>query len=380
MSDAPTTILVIEDEVFIRESLCDYLEDRGFRVLGAENGRVGLEIFERESPDLVLTDLRMPEVDGLEVLRCAVALSPSTPLIVVSGTGNIADSVQALRLGAWDYVLKPINDLSIILHVVEKALERARLQRENVAKDVQLRHALKQLREDEDAGRKMQMKLLPPSPFMVEPYTFAQRVEPSTGLSGDFMDYFVVNEEDIVFYSADVSGHGISSALVTVLLRSFMRTQIDKYLDQGDVAVLHPDRLLTRWNRELIEFDLSKHITMFYAVLRRASNTLSYGNGGQFPPPILFSRSGVEVLRDKGTAVGLFPDAQFETVSLDLPESFFMTVYSDGILEVIPEETLDGKLAFLQTLNTPATIATFMDRAQSIPELPDDVAVLSVAR
>jgi signal transduction histidine kinase len=73
----------------------------------------------------------MPEVDGLEVLRRAGELSPETPLIVVSGTGCISDSVQALRLGAWDYILKPIDDISLISLAVQRALERARLLREN---------------------------------------------------------------------------------------------------------------------------------------------------------------------------------------------------------------------------------------------------------
>ncbi len=131
MHDTIITILVIEDEEILRESLADYLEDRDFRVVTAENGRVGLEVFARESPDLVLTDLRMPEVDGLDVLCRARELSPETPLIVVSGTGNISDSVQALRFGAWDYILKPVEDMSIIALAVDKALERARLRREN---------------------------------------------------------------------------------------------------------------------------------------------------------------------------------------------------------------------------------------------------------
>ncbi len=133
MNEATTTILVIEDEEILRESIADYLEDRNFRVLTAENGSVGIEVFARARPDLVLTDLRMPEVDGLDVLRRVGELSPDTPLIVVSGTGRISDAVQALRLGAWDYILKPVEDLSIITLAADKALERARLRRENRA-------------------------------------------------------------------------------------------------------------------------------------------------------------------------------------------------------------------------------------------------------
>jgi len=127
----PATILIIDDEAIIRQSFADYLEDQGYQILTAENGRRGLEILEREQPDLMLTDLRMPEVNGLEVITRSRQRVPDTPIIVVSGAGRIDDAVQALRLGAWDYILKPVTDMSVLEHRVEKALEKARLIREN---------------------------------------------------------------------------------------------------------------------------------------------------------------------------------------------------------------------------------------------------------
>ncbi|WP_435686234.1 GGDEF/EAL domain-containing response regulator [Sedimenticola selenatireducens] len=127
------TILTIDDEQAIRESFHLYLEDYGYRVLEAENGRVGIALFESQNPDLVLVDLRMPEVDGLQVLDYVVSNAPDTPIIVVSGTGVIGDVIQALHLGAWDYMLKPVQDLSVLLHAVKKNLERSRLSRENRA-------------------------------------------------------------------------------------------------------------------------------------------------------------------------------------------------------------------------------------------------------
>jgi PAS domain S-box-containing protein len=126
-NDSRNTILVIEDEAPVRMSIKAYLEDHGYKVIEAENGRVGLEVFWRESLDLILVDLRMPEVDGLEVLASVAAESPDIPTIVVSGTGVIRDAVEALRLGAWDYVLKPIADMDVLLHAVQKTLERSKL-------------------------------------------------------------------------------------------------------------------------------------------------------------------------------------------------------------------------------------------------------------
>lgn len=125
------TILIIDDEQAIRQSFADCLEDYNYLTITAENGRVGLEKFERSNVDLVLVDLRMPEVDGLEVLDKISDISPDTPLIVISGTGVISDAVEALRRGAWDYLLKPVDDFSILIHSVQNVLEKADLQKEN---------------------------------------------------------------------------------------------------------------------------------------------------------------------------------------------------------------------------------------------------------
>jgi putative two-component system response regulator len=130
---SPVRILTIDDEDLIRETIAVYLENKGFAVLEAADGRQGLDRFLAERPDLVLVDLRMPEMDGLEVLASLRDLAPDTPTIVVSGTGVLRDALEAIRRGAWDYVTKPIQDMDVLGLAVDKALERARLLRENKA-------------------------------------------------------------------------------------------------------------------------------------------------------------------------------------------------------------------------------------------------------
>ncbi len=129
----PFVILIIDDEKAIRGSFRAYLEDYNYTILEAENGLVGLKIFERQRPDLVLVDLRMPEVNGITVLAKITETSPITPIIVVSRTAIIDDAIEALHFGAWDYLLKPIEDLTELRHSVERALERARLIKENLS-------------------------------------------------------------------------------------------------------------------------------------------------------------------------------------------------------------------------------------------------------
>ncbi len=124
-------ILTIEDEELLREYVCDYLEDIGFVTLQADNGRRGLELIRSEMPDLVLTDLRMPEMNGLDVLAIMQKEFPEIPVIVISGTGTLNDVVQTLKFGAWDYILKPIHDYSTLELSVKRVLERKHLLEEN---------------------------------------------------------------------------------------------------------------------------------------------------------------------------------------------------------------------------------------------------------
>jgi len=120
------TLLIVEDEFYVRESLTAYLDDIGYRVLTAENGREGIEMFRLHHPDIVMTDLRMPVMDGFSLVEELSAESECTPIVVVSGVGAVDEAVRAMRLGAWDYVSKPIINFEELQITLERALDRSR--------------------------------------------------------------------------------------------------------------------------------------------------------------------------------------------------------------------------------------------------------------
>ncbi len=127
------TILTIEDEKLIRDSFRFYLEDYDYKVLEAENGQEGLEVIRKHHPDVVLLDLRMPEMDGLEVLQRIQVEQPDLPVIVISGTGFLGNVAEAMRQGACNYLLKPIADFDILRYALEQVLEKVALIKENRA-------------------------------------------------------------------------------------------------------------------------------------------------------------------------------------------------------------------------------------------------------
>ncbi|RLC76579.1 MAG: hypothetical protein DRJ03_12090 [Chloroflexi bacterium] len=120
-------ILIIDDEPLIRRTLADYLTVCGYETVAAANGDEGLALARAEQFHAILVDLRMPRVDGLEIVAALHAEQPELPLVVVSGAGALSDAVEAMRRGAWDYVAKPIQDMEQVAIVVERVLERAHL-------------------------------------------------------------------------------------------------------------------------------------------------------------------------------------------------------------------------------------------------------------
>jgi FixJ family two-component response regulator len=126
-------ILIVDDESPFRLGIRCYLADEGYSVVEADRGPAALNAFDSEKPDLILLDIRMPGMSGLEVLRELRAKSLDVPIIMVSGAGEMSDVVESMRLGASDFVSKPIVDIRILRQVIQKGLDRLQLVNENKA-------------------------------------------------------------------------------------------------------------------------------------------------------------------------------------------------------------------------------------------------------
>jgi DNA-binding NtrC family response regulator len=125
------SILVVEDEKIVRISLTDALKAEGYTVLPVEDGGKAIAALEEAEFSLVITDIRLPEVGGIEILRKCLFEAPSTPVIMMTAFGSIKDAVEAMRIGAFDYMTKPF-DLDEMLLTVGKALELQSLTSENI--------------------------------------------------------------------------------------------------------------------------------------------------------------------------------------------------------------------------------------------------------
>jgi DNA-binding NtrC family response regulator len=125
----PPLVLIVEDEEILAEAIALYLERHAYTTVVAASGEEGLRRVEEQSPEVALIDLRLPGIDGLEVLRRMRELSPGTELVMMTAHGGVPTAVEAMKQGAFDYLSKPV-DLDELRVVVDKALAHLRMRRE----------------------------------------------------------------------------------------------------------------------------------------------------------------------------------------------------------------------------------------------------------
>src|SRR6267154_1402091 len=137
MADRPKHLLLVEDEAALREAIGEQLTDRGYQVEQAGSGEAALERLADFAFDILVTDLRLPGIDGSAVVEAAVERYPDIIAIVITGYGTVKDAVDAIRRGARDFVSKPFQ-IDELLHVLDSSLAQRRLRSENAYLRAQL--------------------------------------------------------------------------------------------------------------------------------------------------------------------------------------------------------------------------------------------------
>ncbi|PID43555.1 MAG: hypothetical protein CSB48_05700 [Proteobacteria bacterium] len=381
-------ILVIDKDEKARLVLCDYLTARGFYVISTQAIHEAAPCITKHRPDLVFADLSDADIEKLvKLLRSDKLLAE---VVAVSSTESSAKVVSALRAGAADYVLKPFMDAEQLDKVLSKLFERIRLFRLNQHYRKELERAnrelnagIRELKADQSAGLKVQLNMLPEKELTLEQFRFEHMIKPSLYLSGDFLDYFKIDGEKILFYFADVAGHGASSAFVTVLLKNLSNRLLRNVRRGSSADILSPRLYLERVNHELLQTRLGKHVTMFIGIIDHKKRMLTYAVGAHFPMPVIIGKDGVRYIEGVGMPVGLFEKAEFNEYEIPLPEDFGLVMFSDGILEILDDKSLAQKEErLLELVRGGSQTIELLNQGLSLSglsDLPDDIAILTIS-
>ena len=124
-------ILIIDDDELVTEYIKEILDNRNIKTRVAADGQDGISQYKQKKPDLMLVDLRLPDISGFDIISKVRKSDKNTPIVVISGTGTIEDAIEAIRRGAWDYMIKPFQNNNLVYHTIDNAFERAELIEEN---------------------------------------------------------------------------------------------------------------------------------------------------------------------------------------------------------------------------------------------------------
>jgi len=385
-------VLVIDHDASRARQLAEQVAEAGFHtevVTDAVNYDYALN--ENSDLDVILCELDLKDISWKEARETLREMDVQVPAIMFSDEANVERMMTALRLGANDFFTRPVEDTEALVKSIERCVRQRQMRRELLenrkrleAANTELRGTVKVLEQDQQAGRQVQMRMLPSTPLVLDDFVFSHTVIPSLFLSGDFTDYFTVGKAHVTFFMADVSGHGSSSAFATVLLKNLFARKRSDYLRKSDDTVLSPIGMLKLANQELLDLEVGKFATMVVGLLDMENNTLSYSIAGHLPQPVLVSSEGARYLRGEGPAVGIMEDAHYEEHLIELPDSFMLALFSDGILEILPPKNLIEKekyflKVFEQTVDSPSDLIAELG-LDTVETAPDDIAALFLSK
>jgi sigma-B regulation protein RsbU (phosphoserine phosphatase) len=391
--EAPNaTILLVEDEAVTRTSMAARLTRLGYRVLEAENGRVGLDVARRERPDLFIVDWMMPEMDGptfCEAVRRDPLLKCSQ-ILLMTAHDKPAQIAEGLVRGA-DYFLSKSASKQEITARVLAGLRTSRLVRELEMTGNELESSIlllqkKQAETEADlhSAATFVQSLLPPQGSPVHGIALAWEYQPSLTLGGDLFGVMAIDADHLGLYILDASGHGVAAALRSASLMTFLR--MENMLEL--LGAYDPEKVLFEANRRFPLSADGEYFTLWVGHLSLPTRSLSYASAGHPGALLSSAQSSPQWLTRSSYPLGFDPSARFVSDRVTLKPADRLFLLSDGIYEVpSPSGEIWGRERFQDVIaagkqtSLSATIASCFSAARSWQQaehFPDDAALVGL--
>ena len=330
-------VLVVDDEAPIRDILSFYLKRAGYQVLLAENGRMALEEMGRLQPDLILSDLRMPEMAGDDLCQ-AVKGDPRTRdifFVLVSAMDGLASKIGGLAMGADDMISKPFHAQEVMAKV-ESAFRIIAMQKEIKRQNLELTRYQERMTAELSLAARLQLGLLPGIPGVASGVRYTHRYLPAEGIGGDIYTIIPLPDGSVAFMIADVSGHGVTAALISAMVKTCFENQVR--FGRGPLAWAQA------MNRDLARSTLSEQFaTAFLARLDPAGNAMQYVSAGH-PAPLRIhpgaggGRKHFSILGGKGFMLGIDENLPFVEQTCPFERGDRLVFYTDGLIEAERED------------------------------------------
>lgn len=321
-------ILVVDDTPANLRLLSKMLNEQGYRVRPVPDGRLALAAAQAKPPDLILLDIRMPDLNGYQVCERLKAESRTQdiPIIFISALDAVQDKVKAFTVGGVDYITKPFH-IEEVLARVETHLALRKLQE-------QLEIANQKMAQELALAGEVQEGFFPQDLPDIAGWQLSMKMKSARETSGDFFDVIPLPRGYYGILMADVVDKGVAAALFMALSWSLMRTYATDFPS-------HPELVLTSVNQRILEdTSAQQFVTVLYAVLDPATGRFVYANAGHSPPMVFNSQNGelLQRLECTGKPLGLFEDEVWEQGEVEISPGDIVVVYTDGVSEAQNEQ------------------------------------------
>ncbi len=325
----PYKILVVDDEPDLEPLMLQRMRrdirSGKYTFVFAQNGIEALEkLNEDEDIDMVLSDINMPQMDGLTLLQQIPEVDPNIRSVIISAYGDMQNIRTAMNRGAFDFVTKPLDfeDLKV---TIARTLRHLVEWREALSS----RDKLVALQNELDVASKMQQSILPTQFPKGENFQLFGTMEPARNVGGDFFDVLSLDNDHIGLAIADVSDKGVPAALFMMSSRTLLKG--------AAIGLDEPGRVLAEVN-DLLHDDneAEMFVTMLYATYDPRTGNLTYANGGH-NTPVVFHADGTSTVLPLtgGIALGLVPDLKYDQSTITLARGDTMVFYTDGVTEAM---------------------------------------------
>ena len=332
MDKLDISILYVEDEDYIRNNMAKSLRRRVEKIYTASNGEEGYKVFKEVEPDLVITDIRMPVMNGLEMINKIRKLKSSTKIIMLSAHSDTRSLLEAIEIGVNGYILKPFQTKQLF-KLVEDLAANIILDKKVQEQSLKINELYTALVNDLETAGSVQEYLLPDYLIIEQDLFFTSTYVPSSRIGGDLYDIIKISDSEYICYIGDISGHGVKAAL----LMTAVKTTINRVIE--DEKLREPYQILNRLSmiltRELFSGD---YMTLLLCYINCEEHYIRSLNAGH--PPILIYNKATKAIKTHKTEgsipIGWLPNYLYtpdEENRMDFNANEILFLYTDGLFE-----------------------------------------------
>jgi sigma-B regulation protein RsbU (phosphoserine phosphatase) len=338
-TDDSYKILIVDDDPHVLDSTSSLIRMWGYETIACRSAIKAMEEYLKGGIDLVLSDIKMPEISGVELLGMISDINPDVPVILITAFANLEMAIDAVRKGAFDFITKPYK-LEYLQHAIEKGIRFRQLIELEKNYTALLEERVRESEENLKAAAVIQQSLLPVSAPKVNSFDFAWQFLPCKRVGGDLYNLFWLDETHLGIFVLDVSGHGVPAAMVATsvaqALDPFRGRLLKRTIDTPPFyELVPPAEVLAELNRDYPIERFGKLLTICYLILDMRCGKVLYSNAA-LPLPFLIRADGrVETLIEGGTIIGIGEDAAYEEGTVFMEKNDRLFIYTDGITEYL---------------------------------------------